>query len=199
MSSKTKIVVLHMKEVIYTIIFVVLAILLAVLLFMMFGKDRKADSAATSAAVYHAGVYKSPITLNGNTFDVEVTVDENHINAISLVNLSETTTAMYPLMEPALDALSSQIYASQTTENITYTDENKYTSMLLLDAINEALDKAKADCKTMAGITGRSFLKRGCSGASPFFSVIHVCHSHLSFKPAFPKTASQFIVRVSPA
>ena len=41
MSSKTKIVVLHMKEVIYTIIFVVLAILLAVLLFMMFGKDRK--------------------------------------------------------------------------------------------------------------------------------------------------------------
>ena len=98
MSSKTKIVVLHMKEVIYTIIFVVLAILLAVLLFMMFGKDRKADSAATSAAVYHAGVYKSPITLNGNTFDVEVTVDENHINAISLVNLSETTTAMYPLM-----------------------------------------------------------------------------------------------------
>ena len=39
MSSKTKIVVLHMKEVIYTIIFVVLAILLAVLLFMMFGKD----------------------------------------------------------------------------------------------------------------------------------------------------------------
>ena len=31
MSSKTKIVVLHMKEVIYTIIFVVLAILLAVL------------------------------------------------------------------------------------------------------------------------------------------------------------------------
>lgn len=145
MSSKTKIVVLHMKEVIYTIFFVVLAILLAVLLFMMFGKDRKADSAATSAAVYHAGVYKSPITLNGNTFDVEVTVDENHINAISLVNLSETTTAMYPLMEPALDALSSQIYASQTTENITYTDENKYTSMLLLDAINEALDKAKAD------------------------------------------------------
>ena len=98
MSSKTKIVVLHMKEVIYTIIFVVLAILLAVLLFMMFGKDRKADSAATSAAVYHSGVYKSPITLNGNTFDVEVTVDENHINAISLVNLIETTTAMYPLM-----------------------------------------------------------------------------------------------------
>ena len=36
MSSKTKIVVLHTKEVIYTGIFVVLAVVLAVLLFLMF-------------------------------------------------------------------------------------------------------------------------------------------------------------------
>ena len=144
MSSKTKIVVLHMKEVVYTGIFVALAIVLAVLLFLMFGKDKDADT-ASAQAVYHAGVYTSPITWNDNTFDVEVTVDENHINSISLVNLSETTTAMYPLMEPALDALSQQICDTQSTENITYSEENKYTSMLLLDAINDALDKAKAE------------------------------------------------------
>ena len=142
MSSKTKIVVLHMKEVIYTGIFVVLAIVLAVVLFMMFGKSRDADT-ASAKAVYHAGVYASPITLNDNTFDVEVTVDENHINAISLVNLSETTTAMYPLMQPTLDALSEQICQTQSTENITYTEENKYTSMMLLDAIEKALEKAR--------------------------------------------------------
>ena len=130
MSSKTKIVVLHTKEVIYTGIFVVLAVVLAVLLFLMFGKNKNADSASADA-IYHAGVYTSPITLNDNTFDVEVTVDENHINSISLVNLSETTTAMYPLVEPALNALSDQIYTSQSTENITYSEENKYTSMLL--------------------------------------------------------------------
>ena len=114
MSSKTKIVVLHTKEVIYTGIFVVLAVVLAVLLFLMFGKNKNADPASADA-IYHAGVYTSPITLNDNTFDVEVTVDENHINSISLVNLSETTTAMYPLVEPALDALSDQIYTSQST------------------------------------------------------------------------------------
>ena len=142
MSSKTKIVVLHMKEIIYTGIFLVLAIVLAVLLFLMFGKNKHADPASADV-IYHAGVYTSPITLNDNTFDVQVTVDENHINSISLVNLSETTTAMYPLMEPALDALSSQIYAAQSTENITYGEENKYTSMMLLDAINQALEKAK--------------------------------------------------------
>ena len=139
MSSKTKIVVLHTKEVIYTGIFVVLAVVLAVLLFLMFGKNKNANPASADA-IYHAGVYTSPITLNDNTFDVEVKVDENHINSISLVNLSETTTAMYPLVEPALDALSDQIYTSQSTENITYSEKNKYTSMLLLEAIDNALD-----------------------------------------------------------
>lgn len=144
MSSKTKIVVLHTKEVIYTGIFVVLAVVLAVLLFLMFGKNKNANPASADA-IYHAGVYTSPITLNDNTFDVEVKVDENHINSISLVNLSETTTAMYPLVEPALDALSDQIYTSQSTENITYSEENKYTSMLLLEAIDNALDKARKE------------------------------------------------------
>ena len=144
MSSKTKIVVLHTKEVIYTGIFVVLAVVLAVLLFLMFGKNKNADPASADA-IYHAGVYTSPITLNDNTFDVEVNVDENHINSISLVNLSETTTAMYPLVEPALDALSDQIYTSQSTENITYSEENKYTSMLLLEAIDNALEKARKE------------------------------------------------------
>ena len=64
MSAKTKIVVLHTKEVIYTVLFVVLAIVLAVLLFLMFGKDKKTTSFSGSPAKYHAGIYKSPITLD---------------------------------------------------------------------------------------------------------------------------------------
>ena len=147
MSSKTKIVVLHMKEVIYTAIFLVLAILMIALLVMMFGKEQSTDTASTAAETsepdrYVAGVYTTAIELGDSSFDVQVTVDTNHINAIELVNLSETTTAMYPLMEPTLESLASQIYASQSTENITYEDENKYTSMLLLEAIKSALAKA---------------------------------------------------------
>ena len=143
MSSKTKIVVLHMKEVIYTGIFVVLAIVLAVLMFIMFGSKKNDEAANVSNPRFHAGVYNTSVTLNDNTFDVEVTVDADHINAISLVNLSETATAMYPLMEPTLEDLASQIYTTQSTEGITYSEDNKYTSMLLLDAINSALDKAE--------------------------------------------------------
>ena len=148
MSSKTKIVVLHMKEVIYTAIFLVLAILLIILLFTMFGAKKKsggATDAGSSEVLYVPGVYTSMIELNGQTFDVEVSVDENHINSIALNNLSETATAMYPLMEPTLESLASQIYATQSTENISFGDDNKYTSQILLQAINAALDKAKPE------------------------------------------------------
>ena len=42
MSSKTKIVVLHMKEIIYTTVFVILGMILILLLvFMFFPKDQK--------------------------------------------------------------------------------------------------------------------------------------------------------------
>lgn len=142
MSSKTKIVVLHLKELIYTAIFAVLGILLILLLIFMFLPDKKEKSAAETMQ-YTAGVYTSPIQLNDNAIDVEVAVDSSHINSISLVNLDEATAAMYPLMQPALDNLSQQIYEKQSLENISYGDDSQYTSMVLLQAIQAALDKAR--------------------------------------------------------
>ena len=141
MSSKTKIVVLHLKELVYTAIFAVLGILLILLLIYMFLPDSK-EKTAKETMKYTAGVYTSSIQLNNNAIDVEVMVDDTHINSISLVNLDETTAAMYPLMQPALDNLSQQIYENQSLENISYEDDNQYTSMVLLNAIQDALDKA---------------------------------------------------------
>ncbi len=142
MSAKTKIVVLHMKEVVYTIVFLVLALLLGVLLFLMFA-PKKADSSVDGDARYQPGVYTSTIAIHENTFDVEVTVDSSRIKAIRLVNLSESTTAMFPLMQPTLDELASQIYTTQSLDNISYSEENRYTSLLLINAISTALKKAE--------------------------------------------------------
>ena len=44
MSSKTKIVVLHMKEIIYTVIFAVLAIILILLLIFMFRPEHRSGN-----------------------------------------------------------------------------------------------------------------------------------------------------------
>lgn len=143
MSSKTKIVVLHMKEVVYTAIFLLLAIALGVLMFFMFGPGKSQTASSDAVSKYQPGIYRTSIELNSNTFDVEVTVDADRIQSINLANLSESTAAMFPLMEPALESISAQIYTTQTTENIQYSEDQKYTSMMLVNAINSALEKAE--------------------------------------------------------
>lgn len=142
MSAKTRIVVLHMREVIYTAIFAALAILLILLLVFMFRSGKK-DSAAQETMKYVSGVYTSSIVLNNQTMDLKVVVDDNRINTISLDNLDETAATMYPLMQPALDHISQQIYEKQSTENITYEEANQYTSVVLLNAIKNALSRAE--------------------------------------------------------
>ncbi len=143
MSSRTRIIVLHMKEVVYTIAFLILAILLGILIYFMFGSGRSEAASTDASALYTPGVYRSSITLNQNTFDVEVTVDKSSIQDIQLVNLSETTTAMFPLVKPSMESLASQIMASQSLSDLKYSSDRKYTSQLLLDAIENALKKAE--------------------------------------------------------
>ena len=143
MSSKTKIVVLHMKEVIYTGIFLVLLIILGILVFFMFGSGKSSQVSSMDTSRYTPGIYRSSLSLNNNTFDVEVTVDADRISSIHLTNLSETTAAMFPLIEPALDSLASQIYSSQSLENLDYPSDQKYTSAMLIEAIRKAVEKAE--------------------------------------------------------
>lgn len=143
MSSKTKIVVLHMREVVYTAVFLFLTLILAVVLFFMFGPGQKKSTSADTRSRYRPGIYTSSIDLNDNTFNLEVTVNSNRIQSIRLVNLSKSTAAMFPLMEPALESLASQIYTSQSLDNIQYSDDQKYTSLVLLNAIETAVKKAE--------------------------------------------------------
>ena len=119
MSAKTRIVVLHMREVIYTVIFALLAILLILLLVFMFRSGKKGDGLQETMK-YASGVYTSSIVLNNQTMDLKVVVDDNRINAISLDNLDETA-------------------------GITYEEANQYTSVVLLNAIEDALSRAKAE------------------------------------------------------
>ena len=142
MSSKTKIVVLRMKEIIYTAIFVGLAILLITLCFIMFRPGKDNVSVSAEPAGYLPGVYSAALTLGSEDVNVKVTVDKNRITSIDLVPLSEAVTTMYPLMQPSLNNLTSQILDSQSLENISFPEENRYTSQVLLQAIKKALKKA---------------------------------------------------------
>ena len=133
-----------MKEVIYTAVFIGLGILLCILLLFMFlpGKE-KTDSTETTK--YAAGVYTSSVLFQDGSLDVQVIVDENRIQEISLVNLNETIATMYPLVEPALKEVTDQIIKTQSLDQISYNADNQYTTVMLLNAVENALNKAKAN------------------------------------------------------
>ena len=143
MSAKTKIVVLHMKKLIFAGVMTALGILIIIMLILLFGHSPNDASEQESVeTLYIPGIYTSSVTIDGNPFDIQVAVDENHINSISLVNLDESVETMYPLIRPTLDELSKQIIDSQSVSNITYSKNNQYTSRMLVDAVSEALKKA---------------------------------------------------------
>lgn len=149
MSAKTKIVVLHMKELIYTGIFAVLGILFVVLLIMMFLPDKDKEGAPSqepditeTASLYIPGIYTTELVLGTQSIDVEVIVDKNSITSIRMVNLNDAVTTMYPLLQPTFDSICEQVYDQQSLDHITYTSDSKYTSLVLLQAIQNSLDKA---------------------------------------------------------
>ena len=145
MSSKTKIVVLRLKEIIYSAIFIGIAILVVGLFLFMFRPKKEAPSASqTAASAYIPGVYTASLTVGSQNINVEVAVDADKINSVSFVSLDEAVTTMYPLMQPVLQDLESQIVNSQSLENLSYSMETRYTSQALINAIETALNKAKS-------------------------------------------------------
>lgn len=89
------------------------------------------------------GVYTSAMSLNNTALEVEVTVDESHINSIRFSNLDETVAAMYPMIQPEIENIAQQVYEQQSLENVTLSQENPYTSQVILNAIREALEKGQ--------------------------------------------------------
>ena len=155
MSSKTKIVVLRLKEVIYTGIFVLLGIIVVVLLVTAFfpkNADKTANVLSDNTLIgtgdtiaYVPGTYSTSLILNDMAANIEIIVDESHISSVRFVELSEALKTKYPLLEPALSDISGQIIETQSLENLVYSDDMRYTATLLLNAIESALEEATTD------------------------------------------------------
>ena len=144
--AKTKIVVIQMKELIYTAIFAGLGILLIVLLIIMFfpfnKEDKKADQTAGNG-MYQPGIYNSQIELGDTTLNLEIVVDSDQVKSVSLVNLEESVTTMYPLVKPSLENIEKELIDGKNLDEIPLSEKSKYTESLLLEGIRTALDKAR--------------------------------------------------------
>jgi len=141
--AKTKIVVIQLKEIIYTVIFAALGILLILLLIFMFKPDKGNETASVDTDLYTSGKWTSSIALNDIAINLEVVVDKNHINSVTIQNIDESVTAMYPLVEPSLEAIASQLYNDVPIDQVVVQEDSKYTQQLLIEAIKVALEKAK--------------------------------------------------------
>lgn len=170
MSANTKIVVLRRKELLYTGIFAALGVLFVILLLMLLlpGKDADTssgtsdspDSTAETAMpdnvadvstgavadtgnTYIPGIYTTELILGSETVNVEVIVSDHAITSVSLADPSETLTTMYPLLESTMESLNDQLCEMQDPEQVTYSAETRYTSLVLLEAVKASLEKAK--------------------------------------------------------
>ena len=170
MSANTKIVVLRRKELLYTGIFAALGVLFIILLLMLLlpGKDTYASSGApdspdstaatempdnvadvSNGAVadtgntYIPGIYTTELILGSETVNVEVIVNDHAITSVSLADASEALTTMYPLLETTMESLNDQLCEMQDPEQVTYSAETRYTSLVLLEAVKASLEKAK--------------------------------------------------------
>lgn len=143
--AKTRIIVLKLKKLLRVAIPVTLILALFILLLLLFvspDNDETGNEITPTVATYRAGVYNSVISLNDSHLNLEVIVDTDHINSVRLVNLDEATSAMYPLMEPAVADLSAQLAAGTSLDEITLSESSKYTQTLLLEGIRSTLEKA---------------------------------------------------------
>lgn len=156
MSANTKIVVLRSKELVYSIVLLIVSILIimvAVSIFMPEKQSKQAPAAPTqqyeddetsdTSQLYVPGIYTGILQLGSSNVELQITVDSNHINSITFTNIDEAVATMYPLMQPTLSELSAVIIADQSLDNVSYAEENRYTSMLLLQAISNLLEKAR--------------------------------------------------------
>ena len=169
MSANTKIVVLRRKELLYTGIFATLGVLFVILLLMLLlpGKDADTSSGtsdspdetaaempdnvadvstgavADTGNTYIPGIYTTELILGNETVNVEVIVNDHAITSVSLSDPSETLTTMYPLLESTMESLNDQLCEMQDPEQVTYSAETRYTSLVLLEAVKASLEKAK--------------------------------------------------------
>ncbi len=156
MSGKTKIFVLHMKEVIYTGIFIFLGLIFLVLLAIMFlPKNAAVDSSTETteskdydsgqppaSSEYTPGIYAATLEVSGSNLEIQVIVEQQGITDVSFTHLDESIETMYPLFTPVLESISNQLKNGTSLADITYEDSQKYTAAILLDSIETILEQA---------------------------------------------------------
>ena len=140
----TKIMVLQMKDLIRVGAIVVAGLVLVVLALVLLlgrGGDRPQEHGAEG--IFIPGVYSSTIILNDKPVEVRVTVSEDEILNVYMTDMAEIQRVFFPLFEPRMYDLATEVLRNQTVSFYPSTDY-PVTTGILQRAVEAALEMAAA-------------------------------------------------------
>lgn len=141
MGSKTRIFILHMREIIYAVIFSLLAIIIIILMIYFFNSKDSRET-LNPVSTFSPGTYSSTLRLGDYTAEISVEVDTSGVCSASFSDLNEQVKTMYPLLESCMSDISAQLANGTPLNQIQYSSTSQYTATVLIEAINTALQKA---------------------------------------------------------
>lgn len=136
--GKTRFMVIKFKELVKTSIFAILGTILIIAIIYFLIPHNSDDK-----SVYVPGVYTSKIGVNDDSLNIELTVDESQIKSVKLIHTSETIPVFYPLFESTAEYIGNEVVKLQDVSKVTVPEETAVTGNLIIDAIEESLQKAK--------------------------------------------------------
>ena len=140
----TRIMALHLGEIIKTLIFVVVGIAIVLLLINLFApRGGTRNEIETTMATYIPGAYHVSLQLSTGTIEIEVVVSEDRILSIGFLDLPEAQQVFYPLFKPTMEVLRESIIETQSLA-VTVPEDRLITGQVLLSAIDKALAQAQA-------------------------------------------------------
>lgn len=139
MKNNSRVMIFHLKELLYIVFFLLIGIALIILLFFLCFPKTKAEDKTSK---YSQGIYSQSITVDDVTMDVAVNVDANTIKDLNLLNCPDEIRSSYPLLISSFEDVRKKVLSSQSL-NITYDRDYAYTYEMILDAIEQSLKDAK--------------------------------------------------------
>lgn len=132
------------KGILYLAVIAVLAILVFIIFSVMLSRknDQATLSQKTDEQVYEAGVYTKEVMIGESSVVIQVSLDERKVTSVEMIS-DDVVATMYPLMEPSVERISKELSAGKSVDEITLSEEAQFTEKVLLNAIEEILQKCR--------------------------------------------------------
>lgn len=135
--SRTRFMVVKLRELIKTAVFAVLGVIILIGLIYFFLHLGDGDSGA-----YRDGTYYGQMAVGTETAHVAVTVADGKIADVALKEESDIVAAFYPLLKSAAKEVGREVVATQSL-TIEVSPQNARSAQLVLDAVAQSLEQAK--------------------------------------------------------